>query len=93
MFWKVEVLLFPKIPYLFTKYAPLALCMAVSEKPEKITDIQVKSTILLVMLSEVTKSALHAKSGVVILVRQTSGALNMSHRLHFLFLPLSSLKT
>ena len=55
MFWKVEVL-FPKSTiYLFTKYAPLALCRAVSEKPVENTVFHVKISILGI---EVTKSAL-----------------------------------
>ena len=46
---------FQKVPYLFTKYAPLALCMAVSEKPVKNTVFHVKISLLGI---EVTKSAL-----------------------------------
>ena len=46
---------FQKVPCLFTKYAPLALCMAVSEKPVKKTVFHVKSSLLGI---EVTKSAL-----------------------------------
>ena len=57
-FWcsgKLKFSSFQKVPYLFTKYAPLALCMAVSEKPVKKTVFHVKSSLLGI---EVTKSAL-----------------------------------
>ena len=52
---KLKFSSFQKVPYLFTKYAPLALCMAVSEKPVKKTVFHVKSSLLGI---EVTKSAL-----------------------------------
>ena len=57
-FWcsgKLKFSSFQKVPCLFTKYAPLALCMAVSEKPFKKTVFHVKSSLLGI---EVTKSAL-----------------------------------
>ena len=52
---KENVSSFQKVSCLFTKYAPLALCMAVSEKPVKKTVFHVKSSLLGI---EVTKSAL-----------------------------------
>ena len=58
IFWcsgKLKFSSFQKVPYLFTKYAPLDLCMAVSEKPVKKTVFHVKSSLLGI---EVTKSAL-----------------------------------
>ena len=54
-FGKLKLSSFQKVPCLFTKYAPLALCMAVSEKPVKKTVFRVKSSLLGI---EVTKSAL-----------------------------------
>ena len=58
IFWcfgKENVSSFQKVSCLFTKYAPLALCMTVSEKPVKKTVFHVKSSLLGI---EVTKSAL-----------------------------------
>ena len=57
-FWcsgKLKCSSFQKVPYLFTKYALLALCMAVSEKPVKKIVFHVKSSLLGI---EVTKFAL-----------------------------------
>ena len=60
-FWcsgKLKFSSFQKVSCLFTKYAPLALCMAVSEKPCKKTVFHVKSKLLGI---EVIKSALNTK--------------------------------
>ena len=55
MFWKVEVLLFPKSTISIYEICFPAVCMAVSEKPVKNTVFHVKSSLLGI---EVTKSAL-----------------------------------